>query len=303
MEETEYSNIVEYPTIDNLNIDINDQDKYINKRLDYIIKGKNAILKGNTYEEYVKNYIIDNERIECWLWKDIPKDILLDSKLVSNESYDQILEAIKSNSVKDISYYKYVYKKDHINPYFDFGVDILAKKSNEYIFIQCKNTKYLSTCNLKSFYNVMNKYSNDKGRIYYSGICIIKNKLTNVNYINLNLDPSNIKDKIISDINTDSKLLTKIKNEYIQKKYKENMNKYIEYRKNINESICEYGYAKWTYLLNELNDYIVLNKQLPENNNKIIYKFVNYNNNNVHEFTSEWNEFKEQYLDIFNNMI
>jgi predicted helicase len=87
--------------------------------------------QGTNYEIYVKD-IIKEKYSECWLWKDIPNNILLELQFI-----------------KDIS------KKCD-----DIGCDILCKKTTgEYEYIQCKNYSTLGIDNtitisdLAGFYN------------------------------------------------------------------------------------------------------------------------------------------------------
>jgi hypothetical protein len=309
MEEKE----IEYPTIHNLNIDRNDQNKYINKRLDDIINAKINKIKGYSYEKYIKNYLINVEHLECWLWKDIPKDILLDSKLVSNERYDQvinIIDKLKYSNIKDTNYYKYIININQINKINDFGIDILAKKNDNYIFIQCKNIKTsISNSALISYNKIMNRYKLNEGIVYYTNKLHVS-ELNNVKYIHMPFDEKYIIDEINeikNDINTDINLYEKIKNEYIQKIYKENMNKYMNYKKNTSTSTNNnsfYSDIKWNYLLEELDNYLKINQKLPDGNNiseKVLLNFINYNEKIIDSHTEKWNEFKETYIHIFKN--
>ena len=113
--------------------------------------------------------------------------------------------------------------------------------------------------------------------------------------------------EIKNDINTDINLYEKIKNEYIQKIYKENMNKYMNYKKNTSTSTNNnsfYSDIKWNYLLEELDNYLKINQKLPDGNNiseKVLLNFINYNEKIIDSHTEKWNEFKETYIHIFKN--
>jgi len=307
MEETEY------PTIDNLKIDRNDQNKYINKRLDDIINCKIKKVKGYSYEKYIKNYLINVEHLECWLWKDIPKDILLESKLVSCERYDEVISIInklKYSNIKDTNYYKYITNINQINKINDFGIDILAKKNDNYIFIQCKNIKTsISNSALISYNKIMNRYKLNEGIVYYTNKLHVS-ELSNVKYIHMPFDEKyiiNEINEIKTDINTDINLYEKIKDEYIQKKYKESVNKYMNYKKNTSTTSNDnpfYGELKWNYLLEELDNYLKINQKLPDGNNvseKILLNFIKYNEKIIGSYTEKWTEFKETYINFFKN--
>jgi hypothetical protein len=303
--------VIEFPNINNIKIDKKELNEYINRKLDIIINVRYIVAKGNIYEEFVRNYIRNSENIECWLWKDIPEEILLDTKLVTKKKYDEILLKINSNEIEEHIYYKYVYKKHFINPMFDIGIDILAKKDNEYIFIQCKNMKgYICKSTLTSFYNIMKKYAN-KGRIYYTGKCKTA-RLNNIEYINLNLvDDPNIIEEITYNTYIDEIIVKKIINEFMIIKYKDNRQKYMDYKRNNskehiikNKNDYLYSDLKWEYLFIELNDFIVKYQKLPEKNNILnekLHNFIEYNNTNDHKYIKKWENYKSMHPKIFIN--
>jgi predicted helicase len=119
-------------------------EKYMNK------------LKGNCYEYYILNYMHKlniNENYKIWLWKNVPLIELYKAKIIS---FDQ-LEKFANKKYKNK------------NPISDFGIDILLKKNNEYIFIQCKN--HIGSINyhhLSGFFMMMTVHSNVKGIVYYT---------------------------------------------------------------------------------------------------------------------------------------
>jgi superfamily II DNA or RNA helicase/phage anti-repressor protein len=119
---------------------------------------------GLEYEKYVQK-IITNKYINCWLWSEVPKHVLLDLKIINNnqENCD------------------------------DIGCDIICQNSDlTYLFVQCKNysttgnDNTISIHDLAGFYNFIAE-TGFNGVVYYSGklstqiICRKKR----INYINL----------------------------------------------------------------------------------------------------------------------
>lgn len=95
---------------------------------------------GDAYEQYVFLSIKDTYD-NIWLWKDFPKDYF------RNIADDEYLEYIKKSNC-----------------------DIVAKKNNKYILIQCKN--YEGTVCMDSFagfLSLLHKFKLD-GIVYYSGM-------------------------------------------------------------------------------------------------------------------------------------
>jgi len=119
---------------------------------------------GLEYEKYVQK-IIKNKYINCWLWSEVPKHVLVDLKIINNyqESCD------------------------------DIGCDIVCQNSDlTFLFVQCKNysttgnDNTISIHDLSGFYNFIAE-TGFNGSVYYSGklssqiICRKKR----INYINL----------------------------------------------------------------------------------------------------------------------
>ena len=103
---------------------------------------------GTEYEIYVRN-TIKTKYSNCWLWKDIPKEVLFELGFI--------------NDIK--------------NTCDDIGCDILAKKhDNTYEYIQCKNYSTLGIDNtinisdLAGFYNFVAENNISNTIVYYSGI-------------------------------------------------------------------------------------------------------------------------------------
>ena len=120
---------------------------------------------GTEYEIYVRN-TIKTKYSNCWLWKDIPKEVLFDLGFI--------------NDIK--------------NTCDDIGCDILAKKhDNTYEYIQCKNYSTLGIDNtinisdLSGFYNFVAENNISNVLVYYSGILSsqILCRKKKIKYINL----------------------------------------------------------------------------------------------------------------------
>ena len=121
--------------------------------------------QGTNYEIYIRD-IIKEKYSECWLWKDIPNQILLELEFI----------------------------KDIKNNCDDIGCDILCKKDNgEYEYIQCKNYSTLGVdntitiCDLAGFYNFVAENNIKNPTVYYSGILSsqIQCRKKKIKYINL----------------------------------------------------------------------------------------------------------------------
>jgi superfamily II DNA or RNA helicase len=121
--------------------------------------------QGTNYEIYIRD-IIKEKYSECWLWKDIPKQILLELDFI----------------------------KDIKNNCDDIGCDILCKRDNdEYEYIQCKNYSTLGVDNtitigdLSGFYNFVSENTIINPTVYYSGILSsqILCRKKKIKYINL----------------------------------------------------------------------------------------------------------------------
>jgi len=121
--------------------------------------------QGSNYEIYVRD-IIKEKYNKCWLWKDIPNEILLELEFI----------------------------KDIKNKCDDIGCDILCKKINgEYDYIQCKNYSTLGVDNtitisdLSGFYNFVAENTIQNPIVYYSGVLSsqIQCRKKKIKYINL----------------------------------------------------------------------------------------------------------------------
>ncbi|ARF08015.1 putative helicase [Catovirus CTV1] len=101
---------------------------------------------GASYEKYILEYLKNNEKYDnVWLWKDIPEKILYEEKIITD-------------------YAKYSLVRN------DIGIDILAKKNNEYIYVQCKNYNKNSICvqDLAGYFFFKSSYKKNC-KVYYNG--------------------------------------------------------------------------------------------------------------------------------------
>lgn len=117
--------------------------------------------KGDLYEKYILNYILNEKNNEAWLWPNIPEKELINIGLIHDQNQHRLNK-----------------KYDKINNILtDTGIDIIEKYYNnelnkyEYIAVQCKNgyVNGLSINLLGSFYFMMYNYDNLKyGHLYYT---------------------------------------------------------------------------------------------------------------------------------------
>jgi predicted helicase len=130
-------------------------------------------IKGDLYELFTKNYIINNLNKEAYLWKEIPEKILIDAKLIHSHNENRI----KRN-----------------NCLVDVGVDILQIDENNFTLVQCKNgyNKGLKIEDLAGFYMMMFNHNHMNGNVYYTSKLSIHIKENAVNqkiqYIKLLMD-------------------------------------------------------------------------------------------------------------------
>jgi superfamily II DNA or RNA helicase len=126
---------------------------------------ENLLKQGTDYEIYIRD-IIKNKYKNCWLWKDIPNEILLELGFINE---------ININCD-------------------DIGCDILAKNhNNTYEYIQCKNYSTLGIDNtitisdLSGFYNFVAENDIKTAIVYYSGVLSsqIQCRKKKIKYINL----------------------------------------------------------------------------------------------------------------------
>jgi hypothetical protein len=237
---------------------------------------------GDTYEKYVLNHIKEQNK-EAYLWLEIPLNILVEAKLISDKDYNNQLKKEKRT-------------------YTDEGIDILIKEDNKFIYVQCKNhKKNICTSSLKSYHALMDivKDVKDIKGIVYSGSKISKGlvRRSNVEYIQLefnnNIEYENYKKEAIYNIWNNQNIIQEIKNKYNRILIKYNM---------INDPNL-YGDNKWEYYRQEIELYIETNKRLP-NDNQELMKFINFQqqhcNKDNYNKKHEWTIFIDKYKEYIN---
>ena len=194
--------------------------------------------QGTQYEIYVRD-IIKETYINCWLWKDIPPEILLELQFIND---------LKLTCD-------------------DIGCDILALKDNKtYDYIQCKNYSTLGIDNtitisdLSGFYNFIAENEIKNPIVYYSGILSsqILCRRRKVKYINLPF--------------------IKIGNEDIKPRdYQlEAFNILLLENRSILEMPCGTGKTLITYLISLKYDNIILLSPLISTTEQLIKHYKNY---------------------------
>lgn len=194
--------------------------------------------QGTEYEEYVAK-VIKNTYKNVWLWKHIPKPILLELGFI-----------------KDLS-----------SSCDDIGCDILAQKhDNTYDHIQCKhystlgidNTIYIA--DLAGFYNYVAENNIQSPIVYYSGILSsqIECRMKKIKYTNLPM--------------------LKISNEDIKPRdYQiEAFNKLEKVNRGILEMPCGTGKTLVTYLISLNYDNIILISPLIATTDQLMVHYKNY---------------------------
>lgn len=256
--------------------------------------------KGKKYERCVYKYLQDNN-IECWLWRDVPLNILYESKYINIHEYNEF----KNNNI-------------YHNNLLDKGIDIIAKYKSNFVFIQCKNFK-TSICNrrLITYFYIMNTHPYNLGLVFYSNK-ISKNitrKLKNIEYINLPFEDVENNDSIISKISekVNKRIcrypsICKIVSDETNKIITDPNTKFIktyEFSISKNENpyfIKNINIRKFIFYLQEIEEFIEIFNKLPSIDDNInIYNLINYAQNSKHseEFSIIWSNFKEKYLHLF----
>ena len=249
--------------------------------------------KGKNYEIYICNELNKLPNIIAWRWPDVPEYVLLDCKLITIEDETRIA---RKKIIQGII------EKENI--IMDDGIDIICKKHDKYIFIQCKDhtTSYISKNCLLSFFDKMDKYLDNIGYVYYtSGLC------------------STIKDHIINkSINKNIKLRkfqyheTKNKMEkIILRDYQiEALNKLLDYFTINNRGILSMacGTGKTIVMLNFIKKYknIIIFSPLKQyaiqNKNRVLkHSKINYKSLIVDSDGDRDIEFITNYINMYND--
>jgi len=194
--------------------------------------------QGNEYEEYVAK-IIKNTYKNVWLWKCIPKTILMELGFI-----------------KDLS-----------SNCDDIGCDIIAQRhDNTYDHIQCKHYSTLgidntiSISDLAGFYNYVAENNIQSPILYYSGVLSsqIECRMKKIKYTNLPM--------------------VKISNEDIKPRdYQiEAFNKLDKVNRGILEMPCGTGKTLVTYLISLNYDNIILISPLIATTDQLMVHYKNY---------------------------
>ena len=246
--------------------------------------------KGDNYEIYVRNYIINTLNKPAYLWSDIPDEILINAGLI-NSNNDHRLKR-KSNKINNI---------------IDTGVDILQIDDNNYTLVQCKNgyNKGIKMHDLTGIYMWLFNHSTLLGALYYTSR--LSHHITeNINpnnkrleYIKLVYDNSTITEQIkglnINTINEDKLITIKnnielekqliIKHKMIPFDYQlEASEKIINYLLNNNKAIlnlpCGTGKTYTSYLIAKEYKKVIIISPLKQFSKQNLNKFIEYGYNN-----------------------
>ena len=215
-------------------------------------------IKGDLYELFTKNYIINSLNKKAYLWKEIPEKILIDAKLIHSHNENRIK---RKNLIE--------------NPLIDVGVDILQIDDNKnYTMIQCKNgyNKGLKIEDLAGFYMMMFNHSHMNGNVYYTSKLSIHIKENAVNqkiqYIKLLMD--NKQEEINNFKPYDYQI--------------EASNKIIKYFEDNNNAIlslpCGCGKTYTSYLISLKFDKVIIISPLREFAKQNMIRFIEYGNIN-----------------------
>lgn len=219
-----------------------------------------SIIKGNEYEKFIKNHIINELNKEAYLWKEIPEKILLEANLIHSHNHNRLKRKENLNNN---------------NPLTDVGVDILQiDDDNNYTFVQCKNgyNKGIRIEDLAGFYMLMANHSNMDGNVYYTSklsIHIRENAINNkIKYIKKVME---IKEEIQTDFSPYDYQI-------------EASNKIIDYLKENNNAIlsmpCGCGKTFTSYLISKQYDKIIIISPLKQFAKQNMDRYIEYGSKN-----------------------
>ena len=197
----------------------------------------NKLTQGENYEKYIYD-IIKDKYVQCYLWKNIPVNIL-DSRFYKN------------NLICD-----------------DIGCDIIGvKDSGEIDYIQCKNystteiDNVINISDLAGFYNFIAENSISTGVVYYSGklsqqiLC----RLNKIKYINIpQIKIKNILNFVPRDYQIEA--YNKLKNE----------------NRSVLEMPCGTGKTLVTYLISINFKNVIILTPLISTTEQILLHYKNY---------------------------
>jgi superfamily II DNA or RNA helicase len=246
----------------------------------------NNKIKGDEYEVFVKNHIINNLNKEAYLWKDIPEKILIDSGLIHSQNENRLKR--KEKLIDN-------------NPLIDVGFDLLQINENNYTGVQCKNgyKSGLIIKDLGGFYMMMLNHSNMNGHVYYTSklsIHIKENAINNrIQYIKLLMNETETKEE--------SKAETVIKPHDYQI---EASNKIINHLDdNNNRAIlsmpCGCGKTYTSYLIANKYDKVIMISPLRQFAKQNMDRYVQYGRTNTLLLDSDGTRDIDQINDFINN--
>ena len=249
--------------------------------------------KGDNYEIYVRDYIINTLNKPAYLWSDIPDEILINAGLINSNNEHRLKR--KSNKINNI---------------IDTGVDILQIDDKNYTLVQCKNgyNKGIKMHDLTGIYMWLFNHSTLLGSLYYTSK--LSHHITeNINpnnkrleYIKLPFNNSTITEQIQNlniDTITEDKLINInnnielenqliIKHKIIPHYYQLDASiKIKNYLLNNNKAIlslpCGTGKTYTSFLIANEYKYVIIISPLKEFSKQNLNKFIEYgyNKNNT----------------------
>ncbi len=221
--------------------------------------------KGDLYEKYILKKICQNN--ECWLWKDIPQQILIECGFFKDQEDYRIKKKLsKQNNDEDLNFL------------IDTGFDLIEKDiNNNYNAIQCKNgyKNGLTFTDISTFIAMKHCYKNIKfGKVYYTSK--INN---NIKRICLNTDDLIFINEPFEDFNIDLTKENKIKLYSHQKEAIKKINKnFNKENRSILSIPCGAGKTLISFKVSENYDTIIFISPLKQFAEQTIYKFKEFYN-------------------------
>lgn len=202
---------------------------------------------GTQYEIYVQTYLINTNKYKnCYLWKDVPKNILMQFKFIDNEN--QICN--------------------------DCGCDIICvTHNNEFVFVQCKNYSTTGTDNticaklFGMFFYLIIRHKVSY-LVYYTG------KLSR-NLLRFGNDPNFINLPFVTNVVTNQNIRS-IMNIMPRDYQIEALNKLRNIKRSILQMPCGTGKTFVSYLLSLDYDNVILLTPLISTTEQILEHYKNY---------------------------
>ncbi len=79
-------------------------------------------IKGFEYEKFIRDYIIKEYNVECYLWSETPETLLIEKNIIGSHNEARLTR-----------------KENKENPLRDTGVDLIILNNGKISFVQCKN--------------------------------------------------------------------------------------------------------------------------------------------------------------------